>query len=47
MNLAEVVIKLVAAQNNFASQAYAECFTDQAIVNDEGKPHQCKEQIQQ
>lgn len=47
MNLPAIITRLVTAQNNFDSQAYAECFTGQAIVHDEGKTHQGKAEIQQ
>jgi hypothetical protein len=39
MNLPEVVSELIKAQNHFDSTAYANCFTESAIVFDEGKTH--------
>ncbi|MCJ8211583.1 nuclear transport factor 2 family protein [Mucilaginibacter sp. RS28] len=47
MNLPTVVTQLVNAQNNYDSKTYAECFTDTAIVHDEGKTHNGKEEIYQ
>ncbi|WP_111671902.1 nuclear transport factor 2 family protein [Algoriphagus litoralis] len=45
MILPPVITDLVKAQNNFDSQAYADCFTESAIVFDEGKTHQGKTEI--
>ncbi len=39
MNLPAVVTELIKAQNNFDSTAYANCFTETAVVFDEGKNH--------
>ena len=39
MNLPNVVTELIKAQNNFDSDAYANCFTETAVVFDEGKTH--------
>lgn len=39
MNLPAVVTELIKAQNNFDSTAYANCFTETAVVFDEGKTH--------
>ncbi|WP_256010186.1 nuclear transport factor 2 family protein [Desertivirga xinjiangensis] len=47
MNLHQVVASLIEAQNSFDSQAYADCFTETAIVHDEGKTHKGKAEIQQ
>lgn len=47
MNLNEVVIRLIEAQNHHNSLAYAECFTETAIVHDEGKTHKGKAEIRQ
>jgi len=47
MNLHKVVASLVEAQNNHDSQAYVECFTETAIVHDEGKTHKGKSAIRQ
>lgn len=45
MNLPNVVTELIEAQNNFDSTAYANCFTDTAVVFDEGKTHHGKTEI--
>jgi len=45
MNLPKVVTELVKAQNDFDSLAYANCFTETAVVFDEGKTHQGREEI--
>ncbi|TFF37257.1 nuclear transport factor 2 family protein [Mucilaginibacter psychrotolerans] len=47
MNLHKTIANLVAAQNNHDSQAYVACFSDAAIVHDEGKTHQGKAEIRQ
>jgi len=47
MNLPTVIADLVSAQNSFDSAAYAQCFTDTAIVFDEGKNHTGTAAIQQ
>ncbi|RVU02896.1 nuclear transport factor 2 family protein [Mucilaginibacter limnophilus] len=47
MNLPVVISKLVATQNALDSEAYTECFTEQAVVHDEGKTHHGKGEIQQ
>lgn len=39
MNLHPVVLNMIAAQNSFDTQAYAACFTERAIVHDEGRTH--------
>jgi len=46
MNLPNIVSKLVKAQNEFDSHAYTDCFTETAIVHDEGKTHKGKTEIQ-
>ena len=46
MNLPKVVAELVRTQNNFDSVAYASCFTETAVVFDEGKTHQGRKQIE-
>jgi len=46
MNLPKVVADLVAAQNNFDSIAYAGCFSETAIVEDEGKTHNGRKEIE-
>ena len=47
MNLPKVIIHLAQAQNNFDSHAYANCFSENAVVFDEGKTHNGKTEIQQ
>jgi ketosteroid isomerase-like protein len=47
MNLQPVLLSLVEAQNNHDSQAYAACFTDTAVVHDEGKTYAGKAEIKQ
>lgn len=46
MDLPNAIAALVAAQNNFDSQAYADSFSETAIVFDEGKTHKGKKEIQ-
>jgi hypothetical protein len=45
MNLHKIVASLVVAQNSHDSQAYVECFSESAIVHDEGKTHNGKAEI--
>ncbi|SEM17203.1 hypothetical protein SAMN05421856_101531 [Chryseobacterium taichungense] len=45
MNLPNVVTELIKTQNNFDSTAYANCFTETAIVFDEGKTHNGRTEI--
>jgi ketosteroid isomerase-like protein len=47
MNLPNVISELTKAQNNFDSFAYADCFSETAVVFDEGKTHNGKTEIQQ
>lgn len=47
MNLPNVIVDLTKAQNSFDSVAYANCFTENATVFDEGKNHNGKTEIQQ
>lgn len=47
MNLPNVIADLAKAQKNFDSVAYANCFSETAIVFDEGKTHNGKTEIQQ
>ncbi|TDX86354.1 nuclear transport factor 2 family protein [Epilithonimonas xixisoli] len=47
MNLPNVLTKLAEAQNNFDSATYADCFSENAVVFDEGKTHNGKPEIQQ
>ncbi|SMC45096.1 hypothetical protein [Moheibacter sediminis] len=46
MNLPKIVSELVKAQNEFNSIAYANCFTENAEVFDEGKTHNGKAEIE-
>lgn len=46
MNLPNVITELTKAQNNFDSLAYANCFSETAVVFDEGKTHRGKSEIQ-
>lgn len=46
MNLPKVVAELVKTQNNFDSVAYANCFTETAVVFDEGKTHNGRREIE-
>ena len=46
MNLPKVLDDLVAAQNNFDSAAYANCFSETAVVFDEGKTHKGRKEIE-
>lgn len=45
MNLPNIIADLTKAQNNFDSVAYANCFTETAVVFDEGKNHKGKTEI--
>ena len=45
MNLPTIVTELIKAQNNFDSTAYANCFTENAAVYDEGKTHNGRAEI--
>jgi hypothetical protein len=47
MNLPKVISDLVAAQNNFDSSAYAKCFSETAVVKDEGKTHKDRKEIEE
>jgi ketosteroid isomerase-like protein len=47
MNLPKVVADLVETQNSFDSAAYANCFSENAIVFDEGKTHNGRKEIKQ
>ncbi len=46
MNLPKIISELVKAQNNFDSIAYANCFSDNAVVVDEGKTHNGRIEIE-
>jgi hypothetical protein len=45
MKLPELVVRFVETQNTFDCEAYVACFTETAIVHDEGKVHTGKEEI--
>lgn len=46
MNLPKAISDLVEAQANYDSVAYANCFSDTAVVFDEGKTHTGRTQIE-
>ncbi|SHG32840.1 nuclear transport factor 2 family protein [Flavobacterium defluvii] len=46
MNLPKVITELINAQNNFDSIAYADCFSETAVVFDEGKTHKGRVEIE-
>ena len=46
MNLPKIITHLVAAQNNFDSVAYAKCFSETAVVFDEGRTHKGRKEIE-
>ena len=46
MNLPKVVADLVETQNSFDSVAYANCFSEIAVVFDEGKTHNGRKEIE-
>ncbi|MCH5716421.1 nuclear transport factor 2 family protein [Niabella hibiscisoli] len=47
MNLPNVIARLVATQNSFDSLGYAQCFSETAVVFDEGKTHQGRPAIEE
>ena len=47
MDLPNVIAALTNAQNNFDSVAYSNCFSETALVRDEGKTHQGRIKIQE
>ncbi|WPV70522.1 nuclear transport factor 2 family protein [Chitinophaga sp. LS1] len=47
MNLPKVIADLVHAQDSFDSIAYTNCFSETAVVYDEGNTHTGKKEIQQ
>ncbi|MNK52706.1 hypothetical protein D3C87_716480 [compost metagenome] len=47
MNLPIAIADLTKAQNSFDSVAYSNCFSETAVVFDEGKTHRGKMEIQQ
>jgi hypothetical protein len=46
MNLPKAVAELVNTQNSFDSVAYANCFSETAVVFDEGKTHKGRKEIE-
>lgn len=46
MNLPNVLVDLAKAQNSFDSVAYAKCFSETAVVYDEGKTHNGRKEIE-
>ena len=46
MNLPKIVSELVKTQNAFDSVAYANCFSESAVVFDEGKTHKGRKEIE-
>lgn len=46
MNLPKVITDLVRAQDDFNSVSYANCFSDTAVVFDEGKTHVGRKEIE-
>jgi len=46
MNLPKVVADLIKEQNNFDSVAYANCFSETAVVFDEDKTHNGRKEIE-
>ena len=47
MELPQAVARFIETQQIYDSKAFTECFTETAIVHDEGKTHTGKEEIQQ
>jgi hypothetical protein len=45
MELPQIIKQFVETQNTYDSVGYAECFTETAIVHDEGKTHTGKKEI--
>lgn len=46
MNLPKVIVDLIETQNRFDSVAYANCFSETAVVLDEGKTHNGRKEIE-
>lgn len=46
MNLPKVITELVKTQNSFDSLAYSKCFTESAVVFDEGETHNGRKEIE-
>ena len=47
MNLPKVVTDLIQAQNNFDSEAYANCFSETGVMFEEGMPYTGRVQIRE
>ncbi|KFC21671.1 hypothetical protein [Chryseobacterium sp. FH1] len=47
MNLPKVIKEFITAKNSFDSVAFTECFSETAVVFDEGKTHTGKKAIEQ
>ena len=47
MNLPKVVADLIKAQNNYDSFVYSHCFSETAVVFDEGKTYNGRKEIEQ
>ncbi|RYF97065.1 MAG: nuclear transport factor 2 family protein [Chitinophagaceae bacterium] len=47
MELPQVVSRFIETQHNYDSKAFADCFTESAIVHDEGKTHNGRTEIHQ
>lgn len=47
MDLPKVIAELIAAQDKYDSKAFAETFSDDAIVHDEGKTYRGRSEIRQ
>jgi hypothetical protein len=47
MELPPLIVQFVEAQNNYDTEAYANCFTETAVVHDEGNTHTGKDEIRQ
>jgi ketosteroid isomerase-like protein len=47
MDLPKVIADLIAAQDKYDSKAFAETFSDDAIVHDEGKAYRGRTEIRQ
>ncbi len=47
MNLPDIIKALINAQAKFDSEAYADCFSETAIVFDEGATHTGRQEIRQ
>ncbi|MDQ0066027.1 nuclear transport factor 2 family protein [Chryseobacterium lathyri] len=46
MNLPKIITDLIKAQDDFDSVAYANCFSDTAVVFDEGKRYNGRKEIE-